>query len=103
MRPDQLQTPNNTTTPDPIAYQPNSEDQSTPQTVPIVPAPKNTIKLLRHITRTPDWARLTTLRVEDRDVEAGLKLTGAMLRYQQERGVGRAERVMGEVGNNLTS
>ena len=103
MRPDQLQTANNTATPDPIAYQPNPEDQTTPQTVPIVTAPKNTIKLLRHITRTPDWARLRNLRVDDRDVEAGLRLTGAMLRYQQERGVGRAERVMGEVGNNLTS
>ena len=98
MRPDQLQTANNTTTPDPIAFQSNPEDQTNPQTVPIVPAPKNTIKLLRHITRTPDWPRLQNLRVDDQEVESGLKLTGAMLRYQQERGIGRAERVMGEVG-----
>ncbi len=96
-RPDQFQTANNTTTPDPVAFQPNPEDQTNPQTVPIVPAPKNTIKLLRHITRTPDWSRLTSLRVDDQDVKAGLRLTGAMLRYQQERGIGRAERVMGEV------
>ena len=98
MRPDQLQTASNTSTPDPIAFQPNTEDQTNPQTVPIVPAPMNTIKLLRHITRTPDWARLANLRVDVQDVVAGLRLTGALLRFQQERGVGRAERVMGEVG-----
>ena len=33
-----------------------------------------------------------------RDVDAGLRIIGAMLRYQQERSVGRAERVMGELG-----
>ena len=60
----------------------------------------NTIKLLRHITRTPDWARLANLRVDVQDVVAGLRLTGALLRFQQERGVGRAERVMGEVGTD---
>ena len=58
----------------------------------------NTVRLLRHIARTPDWARLARLRVESREVDDGLRLVGAMLRYQQERGVGRAERVMGEVG-----
>ena len=96
-RPDQLS--DNTTTPDPIAFESNPEDQTTGVlTAPLIPAPLNTIKLLRHITRTPDWARLQNLRVDDRDVESGLRLTGAMLRYQQERGIGRAERVMGEVG-----
>ena len=88
-RPDQ---PDTTTSPDPIAF-------NHPETTPIIPAPLNTIKLLRHITRTPDWGRLEGLRVDARDVEGGLSVMGAMLRYQQERGVGRAERVMGEVGN----
>ncbi|MXZ02764.1 MAG: DNA repair protein RecO [Chloroflexi bacterium] len=86
-RPDQVDT---TTSPDPIAF-------NHPETTPIIPAPLNTIKLLRHITRTPDWGRLEGLRVDTRDVEGGLRVMGAMLRYQQERGVGRAERVMGEV------
>ena len=86
-RPDQADTP---TSPDPVAF-------NHPETTPIVSAPLNTIKLLRHVTRTPDWGRLTTLRVEEIDVDAGLRVMGAMLRYQQERGVGRAERVMGEV------
>ena len=71
-----------------------------PETTSIVPAQLNTIKLLRHITRSPDWARLATLRVDAHDIDSGLRITGEMLRYQQERGVGRAERVMGEVGNN---
>ena len=95
-RPDQLS--DNTTTPDPIAFQSNPEDQTAGGlTAPLIPAPLNTIKLLRHITRTPDWPRLASLRVENHDVDAGLRLTGAMLRYQQERGVGRAERVLREV------
>ena len=87
-RPDQADT---TTSPDPIAF-------NHPETTPIIPAALNTIKLLRHITRTPHWGRLEGLRVDARDVESGLRVMGAMLRYQQERGVGRAERVMGEVG-----
>ena len=65
-------------------------------TDPLLPAPMNTVRLLRHIVRTPEWARLERLRVEPRDVEGALRLVSAMLRYQQERGVGRAERVMGE-------
>ena len=82
------------TTPDPIAFTEESELSD-----PIIPAPLNTIKLLRHILRMPEWPRLERLRVETRDVEGALRLVGAMLRYQQERGEGRAERVMGEVGD----
>lgn len=82
-----------TTSPDPIAF-------NHPETTPIIPAPLNSIKLLRHITRSPNWRRLANLRVDARDVDAGLRVIGAMLRYQQERGVGRAERVMGEVGTS---
>ena len=89
-RPDQL---DNSSIPAPIPF--SGEDQLTD---PLIPASLNTIKLLRHISRTPDWPRLPSLRVGARDVDAGLRLAGAMLRYQQERGVGRAERVMGEVG-----
>lgn len=91
-RPDKLA--EDSTTPDPVAFTEKSELSD-----PIIPAPLNTIKLLRHILRTPEWPRLERLRVEARDVEGGLRLAGAMLRYQQERGEGRAERVMGEVGN----
>lgn len=87
-RPDQFS--DNSTTPDPVSF-------NHPETTPIISAPLNTIKLLRHATRTQDWTRLSSLRVEKRDVDAGLQVIGAMLRYQQERGVGRAERVMGEV------
>ena len=90
-RPDQM---DNSSTPDPISFG-NAEDSI--EAAPIVPAPLNTIKLLRHIARSPDWVRLAKLRVDARDVDEGLKVIGAMLRYQQERGVGRAERVMGEV------
>ena len=79
--------------PKPISF----DDQT--EATPIIPAPLNTIKLIRHISRTPDWTRLEKLRVDVRDVESGLRVMGAMLRYQQERGVGRAERVMGEVVN----
>ena len=86
-RPDQP----DTTSPDPIAF-------NHLETTPIIPAPLNTIKLLRHIVRTPDWRQLEQLRVDDKDVEGGLRMMSAMLRYQQERGEGRAERVMGEVG-----
>ena len=86
-RPDQA---NTTTSPDPIAF-------NHPETTPIIPAPLNTIKLLRHIARTQDWTRLEKLRVETRDIDGGLRVVGEMLRYQQERGTGRAERVMGEV------
>ncbi len=89
-RPDRLA--DDSTTPDPVAFTEESELSD-----PIIPAPLNTIKLLRHIARTPEWTRLERLRVEARDVEGGLRLAGAMLRYQQERGEGRAERVMGEV------
>ncbi len=92
-RPDQV---DNSSTPDPVSFD-NSEDDT--QAAPIIPAPLNTIKLLRHTARTSDWTRLSKLRVDPRDVEGGLKVIGAMLRYQQERGVGRAERVMGEVGD----
>lgn len=91
-RPDRLA--DASTTPDPVAFTEESELSD-----PVIPAPLNTIKLLRHILRTPEWSRLERLRVEARDVEGGLRLAGAMLRYQQERGVGRAERVMGEVTN----
>ena len=87
-RPDQLA--DDSTNPDPIAF-------NHPESTPIIPAPLNTIKLLRHISRNPDWTRLATLRVDARDVDAGLRTTGAMLKYQQERGIGKAERVMGEV------
>ena len=90
-RPDQM---DNSSTPDPISFD-TSEDQT--QTSPIIPASLNTIKLLRHVARTPNWSRLANLRVDARDVEGGLKVMGAMLRYQQERGIGRAERVLGEV------
>ena len=90
-RPDQLA--DNSSTPDPVSF--TADDQLTD---PLIPAPMNTVRLLRHIARTPDWARLARLRVESREVDDGLRLVGAMLRYQQERGVGRAERVMGEVG-----
>ena len=89
-RPDQPV--DNSATPDPVAFRDGSE-----LTDPIIPAPLNTIKLLRHIARPPDWSRVERLRVEPRDVEGGLRLVSAMLRYEQERGVGRAERVMGEV------
>lgn len=90
-RPDKA---DNSSTPDPVSFD-SSEDDT--QTAPIIPAPLNTIKLLRHIARTPDWGRLAKLRVDAQDIDGGLKVIGAMLRYQQERGVGRAERVMGEV------
>ena len=90
-RPDQLA--DNSSTPDPVSF--TADDQLTD---PLIPAPMNTVRLLRHIVRTPEWARLERLRVEPRDVEGALRLVSAMLRYQQERGVGRAERVMGEVG-----
>ncbi len=91
-RPDKV---DNSSTPDPVSFD-GSEDDT--QTAPIIPAPLNTIKLLRHIARIPDWGRLAKLRADTRDIDGGLKVIGAMLRYQQERGVGRAERVMGEVG-----
>ena len=91
--------PDSSTTPDPVAFEGQSlADEGLSS--PLIPAPLNTIKLLRHIARTPDWGRVEKLRVESRDVEGGLRLSGAMLRYQQERGVGRAERVMGEVGDS---
>ncbi len=64
---------------------------------PLIPAPLNTIKLLRHISRTPNWPRLSTLRATPQDITQALTLTTAMLRYQQERGAGRAERVMREM------
>ena len=83
-----------TTTPDVVSFTEESKLSD-----PIIPASLNTIKLLRHIARTSDWTRLERLRVDARDVEGGLRLAGAMLRYQQERGEGRAERVMGEVTN----
>ncbi len=89
-RPDQM---DNSSTPDPISFG-NAEDFT--EAAPIIPASLNTIKLLRHIARTPNWGQLVNLRVDARDVEGGLKVIGAMLRYQQERGVGRAERVMKE-------
>ena len=89
-RPDRLA--DDSTTPDPVAFTEESELSD-----PIISAPMNTIKLLRHLARTPEWSRLKRLRVETRDVESGLRLAAAMLRYQQERGEGRAERVMGEV------
>ncbi len=93
-RPDKA---DNSSTPDPVSFD-SSEDDS--QAIPIIPVPLNTIKLLRHIARIPDWGRLAKLRADTRDIDGGLKVIGAMLRYQQERGVGRAERVMGEVGNS---
>ena len=93
-RPDQM---DNSSIPDPVAFNQDDQNAGLTQTTPIIPAPLNTIKLLRHITRTPDWGRLEGLRVDARDVDGGLRVMGAMLRYQQERGVGRAERVMGEV------
>ncbi len=88
--------------PDTIVEDPNipdsiSFDEDIGIDAPLVPASLNTIKLLSHIARTPDWKRLESLKVKAREVEAGLRLTSAMLRYQQERGLGRAERVMGEV------
>ncbi len=92
-RPEQA---DNSSTPDPVSFDSPEDDT---QTAPIIPAPLNTIKLLRHIARTPDWKRLAKLRADARDIDGGLKVIGAMLRYQQERGVGRAERVMGEVSS----
>ena len=83
------------TAPDPIAFADRSE------TTPIIPAPLNVIKLLRHIVRNPDWLRVERLRLDTRDIVLGLRLIDAMLKYQQERGVGRAERVMGEVGTQV--
>ena len=93
-RPDQM---DNSSSPDPVSFD-NPADHT--QSSPIIPTTLNTIKLLRHITRTPDWDRLTNLRVNPADIDGGLKVVGAMLRYQQERGIGRAERVMGEVVAN---
>ena len=76
-----------------IIKQPNNlSDSSTP----IIPASLKTIKLLRHITRISDWERLEHLRVDNKHVEGGQHVMDAMLRYQQERGEGRAERVMKE-------
>ena len=95
-RPDRLA--DSSTTPDPVAFE-GRHVADEGLSSPLMPATLNTIKLLRHIARTPDWGRVAKLRVESRDVEGGLRLSGAMLRYQQERGVGRAERVMGEVGD----
>ena len=93
-RPDQLT--DTSTAPDPVTFQ--ELDQSDPnQSAPLLPAHLNVIKLLRHITRTPDWTHLQTLRVATPDIDNALRLIGAMLKYQQERGQGRAERVMGEV------
>lgn len=92
-RPDQM---DNSSSPDPIYYDRSSDHT---QTFPIISTTLNTIKLLRHITRTTDWPRLTNLRVNPADIDGGLNAIGAMLRFQQERGVGRAERVMGEMGN----
>ncbi len=95
-RPDQ---PTDTsTTPDPVTFHELNQSDPT-QSALLLPAPLNTIKLLRHITRTPDWTRVQTLRVAAPDIDDALRLIGAMLKYQQERGQGRAERVMGEVSD----
>ena len=96
-RPDQAS--EDTGAPNPVAFSTQNVELSDP----VLPATLNTIKLLRHIDRTSDWPSLSSLRVDSRDVQAGLRLTNAMLRYQQERGVGRAERVMGESGPGGTT
>ena len=92
-RPDQM---DNSSSPDPISFD-SPGDQT--QTFPIIPATLNTIKLLRHISRTTEWPRLKNLRVDAADVDGALKVMSAMLRYQQERGVGGAERVLGEIND----
>ena len=92
-RPDQM---DNSSSPDPVSFD-NPADHT--QSSPIIPTTLNTIKLLRHITRTTDWARLANLRVNPSDIDGGLNAIGAMLRYQQERGVGRAERVLEEIND----
>jgi hypothetical protein len=93
-RPDQLV--DDSTTPDPISFENRSADESG-LTAALLPAPLNVLKLLRYCARTTEWERLERLKVQVRDVDGGLRLLSAMLRYQQERGIGRAERVMGEV------
>lgn len=92
-RPDQMDSSSN---PDPISFHRPGDHT---QTFPIIPAALNTIKLLRHISRTTEWPRLKNLRVDAADVDGALKVMSAMLRYQQERGVGRAERVLGEIND----
>ena len=92
-RPDQM---DNSSSPDPVSFDKPADHT---QTFPIIPATLNTIKLLRHISRTTEWPRLKNLRVDAANVDGALKVMSAMLRYQQERGVGRAERVLGEIND----
>ncbi len=99
-RPDHLN--GNGSTPDPVAFD-KFDLRDDGLTAPVTSAPLNAVKLLRHISRSPEWARVATLRVDASTLQNSSRLMSEMLRYQQERGIGRAERVMGEVGNAVNN
>ncbi len=67
------------------------------RSAPLLSAPLNTLKLLRHVERYPEWERHASLKVEPGIVEDGLRLSSAALGWQQERKSGQAERVMADV------
>ena len=70
---------------------------------PMLYASQNTIKILRYIARTENWREVASLRCLDKDLKDALSISGAMLKYQQERGVGRAERVADDLNRRPIS
>ena len=76
-----------------------SEDIDTAYSSPMLPARLNVIKLLRFVADARTWDVVASLRVSGANVEDALRLTAALLMHVQDRGPGRAQRVMDEMAS----
>ncbi len=74
-----------------------ARDIDTVYSSPLLPARLNVIKLLRFVADAKTWDKPASLRVRNSEVDAALRLTGALLMHVQDRGLGRAQRVMDEM------